>query len=328
MAVRGPRQTFRPGLRLAQSPLLRPQLQAVYYASRTQRDLYGDLSGCEIQAEGGNKSAPKRLISLAPKLISGGTSVWNELALFEGVLRQRNSISSGPHGSRLQFIPPCLWKMGGDSSFCQWQSVGLAHCFSCRLPGWGEVQLRDTLVWYSTQLSRKVPGPKVCDSYSPPTACLLPFSETLKMPIFDYGSLELTSHFRCFTLPSNFRWTGLPPFSGDLVEQSHLLRRSPASRQKTMGEVRYGHGHREVTGESGDHRGNNRDKLQGTAFPNPSFSFWRNPWTRAERQRKKKGRWLCECRYLILNCHPFPVLSTSLLKNRIRTHVSLLTFLI
>lgn len=61
----------------------------------------------------------------------------------------------------------------------------------------------------------------MCDSYSPLTACRLSFSETLKMPVFDYGSLELTFHFRYFTFPSNFRWTGLPSFSGDLVEQSH-----------------------------------------------------------------------------------------------------------
>lgn len=107
-------------------------------------DLFPDLSRYKtgkvaVGGEEKGKSALKRLILLAPKLISSGTSAWNELALFSGVLRQRNSISNGPHGSKLQFIPPRLWKMGGDSSFCQWQSVGLAHCFSRRLHCWGEV---------------------------------------------------------------------------------------------------------------------------------------------------------------------------------------------
>lgn len=47
--------------------------------------------------------------------------------------------------------------MGGDSSFCQWQSVGLAHCLS-PVDGAAEVKCRlsGTLTLYSTQLSRTV----------------------------------------------------------------------------------------------------------------------------------------------------------------------------
>lgn len=64
---------FRAAVHLAQSRLLRPPDSKLrMMLAGPPRDWFGDLSGCGLQAGGGNKSASKRLILLAPKLIRGG----------------------------------------------------------------------------------------------------------------------------------------------------------------------------------------------------------------------------------------------------------------
>lgn len=140
-----------PLLKSFQPPSWRPHWPAILNNETTRTVWRGEAS------PDWRKSALKRLISRAPKLISAETSAWNELALFAEVRRQRNSINHGPSGSKPQFIPPHLWKMGGDSSFCQWQSVGLAQCFS-PVGGAAEVKrlFSGSLTLYSTQLNRTV----------------------------------------------------------------------------------------------------------------------------------------------------------------------------
>lgn len=75
-----------------------------------------------------------------PKLISSGTSVWNELACSPGLGDGRTQSVLGHMVQSGNSAPPERWKMRGDSSFCRWQFVGLAHWlpsqFHRRGEGW------------------------------------------------------------------------------------------------------------------------------------------------------------------------------------------------
>lgn len=74
VAPKGPQKALGLGLCLASA--LGDLISRLCIMLVGPREIYfRDLSGCGIQAGGGRKSAPKRLILLAPKLISGGTSV-------------------------------------------------------------------------------------------------------------------------------------------------------------------------------------------------------------------------------------------------------------
>lgn len=83
---------FRAAVHLAQSRLLRPPDSKLrMMLAGPPRDWFGDLSGCGLQAGGGNKSASKRLILLAPKLIRGGREGGGHVSLKWTRLVQRGS---------------------------------------------------------------------------------------------------------------------------------------------------------------------------------------------------------------------------------------------
>ena len=113
----------------------------------------------------------------------------------------------------------------------------------------------------------------------------------------------------------------------DHVEPSRPAQEAPSLVLQDYQWPSYGHGCREVIeGQWGTQREQQTEPTRH-CLPDPSFSLWRIPCTRGEREREKeKGRWLCECRHLILTCRPSPVLSTSLKKMELMYFVNFLHF--
>ncbi|CAI9163268.1 unnamed protein product [Rangifer tarandus platyrhynchus] len=135
-----------------------------------------------------------------------------------GVLRQRNSISSGPHGSRLQFIRRASEKWEVTVHFASDSlSVSLA---ASPVDCLAEVKCSSKTPSFGIPLSRAgwSQDPRCANLTLPPRLVFSPSSCRPEMPKLDYGSQEPSSHFLGLTFPSSlhFRRTGFPSPSGTL----------------------------------------------------------------------------------------------------------------
>lgn len=157
----------------------------------------------------------------------------------------------------------------------------------------------DTRVWYSTQPSRMVPGPKVCKSDSTPTARPLPFSETLRCPRTIQGP---RSHFPTSRaspcLPTSTSGRLAPPSCfRSLVEQSHPAQGGFQPPDRGPWGRRDGGVQRSYWSKWGAQRIDRHNK-QGTSSLRTAAVFEETPEQGQRQERKEK------CLHLILDCHP------------------------